>query len=314
MVLVLTMSDEELSALRNAVDCRAVLEQAGWALDKRESTARAAKYRRGQAEIVIVTHEGKGWFDPLNDRRGDVIALAQYLWGGTIGHARRSLRPLAGIAPTLIPASRSKPRRTRPELRADWAAHRAIRTASPGWSYLEQARGLPPETLKRANGAGMLKEGSAGTVWAAHLDEKGDVCGWEMRGPTYRGFARDGTKTLFRVGATLPARLAVTEGFIDALSLATLENWNVDTLYVSTGGGFGQATAVQLTTIAAPGARLVAAVDRGKGGDILAARLQAVADAAGCGFSRLRPAEKDWNDQLRATADLHRASPLCLAG
>ena len=75
--------DDEISALRAAVDCRTVLERAGWQFDKAESTRRAVKYRLGAGRIVIVTHEGRGWFDPLGNGRGDVLALAQYVWGGT---------------------------------------------------------------------------------------------------------------------------------------------------------------------------------------------------------------------------------------
>jgi hypothetical protein len=31
------------------------------------------KYRRGDA-IIIVIHDGKGWFDPLSDGKGDVYS------------------------------------------------------------------------------------------------------------------------------------------------------------------------------------------------------------------------------------------------
>jgi hypothetical protein len=78
------MRDDELTELRARVDCRAVLERAGWTLDQQESTRGAAKYRHGAGRIVIVTHEGRGWFDPVNGSKGDVLALAQLVWGGTL--------------------------------------------------------------------------------------------------------------------------------------------------------------------------------------------------------------------------------------
>jgi hypothetical protein len=54
----------ELDLLRRGVSCAAVLEQfAGWRLDARESTPRALKYRRGKGEIIIVNHDGRGWWD-----------------------------------------------------------------------------------------------------------------------------------------------------------------------------------------------------------------------------------------------------------
>ncbi|TIU17893.1 MAG: hypothetical protein E5W49_18925, partial [Mesorhizobium sp.] len=60
--------------------CAAVLERAGFAVDRKESTKRAIKYRRG-GDIIIVIHDGKGWFDPLSDAKGDVFRLVEHLEG-----------------------------------------------------------------------------------------------------------------------------------------------------------------------------------------------------------------------------------------
>lgn len=297
------MHDSELDELRARVDCCAVLEQAGWRFDAAESTSNAAKFRDG-ANIVIVTHDGRGWFDPLNDARGDVIALAQHLWGGTIGHARKALRPIAGIAPSLTPAFRE----TAPPapLDAGRAWTKACRpvSGSPGWTYLADRRALPAAAIERACAADVLREGIKGTIWALHRDARGSPCGWEMRGPSYKGFAKGGDKALFWIGDPASAlRFAVAESAIDALSLATIEDWREGTLYLSTGGGFGPITADALRGLLRPGARIVAATDRGRGGELLADRLHALATDAGAGFGRLRPQAKDWNEQLaRAVA------------
>ncbi|WP_204278125.1 hypothetical protein, partial [Escherichia coli] len=64
--------------LRDRVLCAAVLENAGFAIDLKESTRRAVKYRRS-GKIVIVIHEGRGWFDPLSDAKGDVFSLVEHL-------------------------------------------------------------------------------------------------------------------------------------------------------------------------------------------------------------------------------------------
>jgi hypothetical protein len=58
--------DTELDLLRQSVNCAAVLERmiGGWKLDARESSRRALKYRRGPGEIIIINHEGRGWWDP----------------------------------------------------------------------------------------------------------------------------------------------------------------------------------------------------------------------------------------------------------
>ena len=61
-----TSADAELELFRQSVNCAAVLERmvGGWKLDVRESTRRALKYRRGEGEIIIVNHDGRGWWDP----------------------------------------------------------------------------------------------------------------------------------------------------------------------------------------------------------------------------------------------------------
>lgn len=290
---------DELDELRAGVDCRAVLDAAGWELDGKESTRGAVKYRNGAARIVIVTHEGKGWFDPLNDRRGDVLALAQHVWGGNLGHARKALRPLAGIAPRTSNGRTSAP--TVPiDAVAGWDEGRRLCRGSQGWHYLTEKRGVPSRTIERATQDDVLREGIYGTILARHQNGAGLTTGWEMRGPRYRGFVKGGTKTLFLLGlATLGECLVVTESAIDALSLATIEYWPRGTVYVSTGGGYGPATAEALQIVLRTCGQLVAATDQGTGGEILACRLSELAAASGAQFSRLRPGAKDWNDQLR---------------
>lgn len=299
--MVLNM-DRELEDLRRLVDCRAVLESAGWTLDRAQSSQNAAKYRGGSAQIVIVTHQGKGWFDPLSDARGDVFALAQHLWGGSFGQARKALRPLAGTVPTMVPKEHlhaNGPLQAVNVPRA-WAQARRLAPGSQGWAYLTEARGLPAATLNRAIQADVLREGIYGTVWALHRAKEGEPCGWEMRGPHYKGFSKGGGKALFWMSELESARrVAVTESAIDALSLATLEDWPPGTAYVSTGGGFGARTAEVMGALVPAASRLVAATDQDQGGELLAERLCGIAKVCCAGFGRLRPQAKDWNAQLR---------------
>jgi len=293
------LAQNELDELRARVDCRTVLEAGGWELDAKESTRRAVKYRNGAGRIVIVTHEGKGWFDPLNDRRGDALALAQYVWGGNLGHARKALRPLAGIAPRLVPMRQSAA--TTPiNAERTWSEAGQLCAASQGWRYLIEIRCLPVVSVEQALQAGVLREGIYGTVWARHRNAQGQTTGWEMRGPRFKGYASGGTKTLFWIGTPATCnRVAVTESFIDAISLASIEGWPDGTLYASTGGGYGPDTARALQSILPGNARLIAATDQGTGGEILASRLHELATASSAGFGRLCPEDQDWNAQLR---------------
>jgi hypothetical protein len=95
--------DAELQLFRSSVNCAAVLEGmvGGWRLDVRESTRRALKYRRAKGEILIITHDGRGWWDPLSKAKGDIFDLVQYLDGGlNFGQVRQVLRRFVGVAPT----------------------------------------------------------------------------------------------------------------------------------------------------------------------------------------------------------------------
>ena len=63
---VMSGQGAELDVFRNQVSCAVLLERStpAWKLDKRGSTRRALKYRRGEGEIIIVNHDGRGWWDP----------------------------------------------------------------------------------------------------------------------------------------------------------------------------------------------------------------------------------------------------------
>ncbi|WP_413814304.1 hypothetical protein [Bosea sp. Root483D1] len=74
------MQRNEVEELRYRVACAAVLEKSGFAIDVKVSTRRAVKYRRGDA-VIIVIHEGRGWFDPFSDAKGDVYTLVAHLDG-----------------------------------------------------------------------------------------------------------------------------------------------------------------------------------------------------------------------------------------
>ena len=77
----MTGHDPEIEELRDKVHCAVVLERTPppWKLDRKESTRLSLKYRRGKGEILIVSHAGRGWWDPTSDAKGDVFRLVQRL-------------------------------------------------------------------------------------------------------------------------------------------------------------------------------------------------------------------------------------------
>lgn len=294
------MEKEELEELKAKVRCAAVLERAGFALDVRESTRKAMKYRR-EAAIVIVIHDGRGWFDPLGDSKGDVFRLVEHLEGVPFVEAMNDVAGLVGFVPS-EPVWMRESREREPDLsiRVRWHARRRPWRGSATWRYLTEGRHLPERIVRAAIGAGVLREGPRGSMWAAHVDTDGTVTGWEERGPDWRGFATGGAKVLFRLGRPDALRLCVTEAAIDAMSLAALEGLRADTLYLSTGGGWSPATDAALSALAGtPGLQLVAATDNNEQGDIYADRLLVLAEKTGCCGDRLRPVGDDWNADLK---------------
>jgi len=294
------MEKAELEELKAKVPCAAVLERAGFSLDVKESTRKAMKYRR-KAAIVIVIHDGKGWFDPLGDDKGDVFRLVEHLEGVRFVDAMNDVANLVGFVPS-EPVWQRQSGDGQPDLSVAerWQARRKPWCGSATWRYLTEARHLPASIVRAAISAGVLREGPHGSMWAVHLDADGAVAGWEERGPDWRGFATGGAKVLFRLGRPDALRLCVTEAAIDAMSLAALEGLRADTLYLSTGGGWSPATDAALRALVGkPGVELVAATDNNKQGDIYADRLLGLAEKAGCGVDRLRPVADDWNADLK---------------
>jgi len=294
------MKRREIEALRDQVSCAAVLEHAGFAIDAKESTRRAVKFRRG-GEIIIVTYQGRGWFDPLSDAKGDVFRLVEHLDRVGFLEGAERVASLVGFQITQAEWQPAKDgERCDLSLPDRWQSRRRPWPGSSSWRYLNGERYLPATVLRATVKGDLLREGPQGSMWAAHRDQAGVLTGWEARGPQYRGFASGGTKVLFRFGSENPLRLTVTEAAIDAMSLAAIEGLRQGTLYLSTGGGWSPTTEAALRALAAkPGVQLVAATDANPQGDMFSERLRTLADDAGCDWTRLLPPEEDWNETLK---------------
>jgi hypothetical protein len=307
--------DAEIEWLKASVSCAALLERLPpvWRLDRAESTRRSLKYRRDEGEILIVNHDGRGWWDPLSDRKGDIFTLAQHLDPSlNFGEARRVLRGFVGISPTFPEVlRRRRTRAPRVPVAEQWDRCKHVSRGSPAWTYLTGQRKLPQRILAAARVADAIREGPRGSAWFAHRDGTGLLTGIEMRGPDYRNFSAGGAKTLFRLPGSPDrlTRIAVCEAAIDAMSLAAIEHDRRDTLYAATAGGIGPYTMTALGQLlhdlsADPIGIVIAATDADTAGHRYAARLQAMATEAGVRFEAILPPDglNDWNDALRAMA------------
>ena len=186
--------DKDVECLKANVSCAVLLERLPpvWRLDRAESSRASLKYRRGEGEILIVNHDGRGWWDPLSDRKGDIFTLIQHLEPGlSFGEAKRALRDFAGVAPTFPEAFRA--RRTRASVLSvvqRWERCPPLSDGSPAWLYLTAHRKVPERILMAARGIDAVREGPHGSAWFAHRDATGSLTGIEMRGSDYTPLTR----------------------------------------------------------------------------------------------------------------------------
>jgi len=244
------MEKKDIEEMRARVGCVALLEREGFAIDRKESTRRAVKFRRDD-DIIIVIHDDRGWFDARSDAKGDVFALASHLRGIGFTEALTMVGHLVAFQPT-APTWEKPLYQTQmvAPITDRWNHRKRPWRASATWNYLRQIRALPRQVISAAIDADVLREGPYGSMWAKHVDEAGAVIGWEERGLDWRGFSTGGAKTLFQFEMNDARRICVTEAAIDALSLTAIEQTRSDTLYVSTGGGWSPLTALALENLA----------------------------------------------------------------
>ena len=301
--------EAELEQFRSAVDCAALLENWSppWRLDQRGSTRRALKYRRAEGEILIVNHDGRGWWDPQSGAKGDIFSLVQYLEPNLkFAQVCERLRRLVGVVPRFTERSYTR-RKAQPAvpIALRWEQRCRLRRGSGVWNYLADTRRLPPGVLEAADTADILREGYKDSAWFAHR-HSGAVTHVEVRGPDFKGSLRGGRRTLFRFPSerTTRTRLLITEAPIDTLSVAAIEGLRSDTIYAATGGGMGPDTIAVLRLLLgemaqSSSALLASATDANKAGERYAERHAQLAAAAGIAFERYAPpAGSDWNDVL----------------
>ena len=305
--------DTEIEWLKAGVSCAALLERLPppWQLDRAQSMPHSLKYRCGEAEILIVNHDGHGWWDPLSDSKGDIFSLVQHLDPGlSFGEACGLLRGFVGILPAFPEAIHVRGRQAPSvPIIQRWEGAKPLSRGSPAWLYLTGPRGLPEHILTSVILADAVREGPHASAWFAHRDGAGLLTGIEMRGPAWRNFSAGGSKALFRLsrGAGCLSRIVVCEAAIDALSLAAIEQGRDDTLYAATAGGMGPVTILALQLLLQdlagnPAGTLIAATDADAPGRRHAARLASMAAEAGVRFDMILPPDglNDWNDALRA--------------
>ena len=295
------------------LDLRDWLElQEGYQLDTSESTTDSFKMRRGGDVLVLRQREDDGvweYFNPLDPAdNGTIVQFLQRRRGGqkvfTLGHVRKTLR---GYTPRPRPprGAGSVPRvgRVRPP--------RDLSVVAARWLEFQPVVGLPPYLASRGLSAdtisayaSALRIDKRDNVLFAHTNGDDQVVGYEIAGQALHSFSKGGVRLLCRLGqleGTEPAKIAITESGVDALSLAQIVRRR-DTLFLSTGGALSNHTLGQVKELASKhqGAEILLAFDNDTGGQSFASMLErALTGRDGIRRVLPRPPCKDWNDQLR---------------
>ncbi|WP_281969124.1 relaxase/mobilization nuclease domain-containing protein [Roseovarius nanhaiticus] len=298
------------------LDIRVIAGMGGWtdvsrthpdSADRQGSKARI--YQRGSDTIKASLVEGKWlWTSNKSGASGSVVDL----WlhdnpGQTLGHARAALRDLMGSAPALAAAVHAvidRPDGDHTDARRRWEEAPYIGRQR---SYAE-ARGIDRKTLIRFRDD--VRAGAFGGIYFAHRNPvTSDIQGfeqrWEKNGEKNKArFAKGGRKTANVLGdPSIATRMVVFEGGLDALALAEMEDRN-DTIYVSTGGGFGPLSEAALR-VHGRGKAVFSGFDNDTAGGLLDGKLLAIWPTA----ERLAPPSrvegaagvcKDWLDVLVA--------------
>ena len=310
----MTSHDPEIEQLRATVNCAALLERLPppWRFDRRQSTPHCLKYRRENGEILIVSHQGRGWWDPQSDAKGDVFDLVQHLSPSlNFGQARKVLREFAGIGPSFPEAIRARQKKVSPDIpiAEKWAKRRRLKRGRRSGNILRSSVISQPSPAS-GPGRGCFTRGSLWQrlVCPPRCLSTCDPC--RDSRPRLQGRAQGRRQDPFSAlprnrdpGAFRPG------GGADRRAEPRRDRGNAaGTLYAATGGGMGPATIEAITHILAemaaiPGAIFCSAADANAAGDRYALRHQELAAGAGLAFARLKPPIEngDWNDVLRNT-------------
>jgi hypothetical protein len=179
------------------------------------------------------------------------------------------------------------------------AYERCVELSDEGHPYLS-ARMIPVRVQLDERFRGVLRS-CGDRVVVPHYDEDG-LCGYEIRGPAYRGMARGSRRGLWiSVGAGAGDAIVVLESAIDVLSHAALHP-GVGYGYVATSGAVSQRQLELLRALmdALPSEmRMVVATDADEAGDRMAEQIMALVPGRA---ERERPPAKDWNDVLMGKA------------
>jgi hypothetical protein len=196
-------------------------------------------------------------------------------------------------------------------VRARYSAAESVSDKGGIHPYLNEQRALPASLIASDRFAGRVAIDYRGCALWPHWNEDG-LCGYEIRGPEFKGFAAGAYKGLW--GSRISEQdheLVIAESALNAMSYAALHGFAC-TRFVSTAGTMNehQPGLVRLAIEKLPiGGTVIAAVDHDVAGQTIAEQLRAVFEQIGRKDLRFRidcppNAGGDWNDVLKSASHI----------
>ncbi|MCF6283600.1 MAG: DUF3991 and toprim domain-containing protein [Candidatus Hydrogenedentes bacterium] len=310
----MTNRNDELENFKTEINLTEYAAHKGFRLDRKTSSRNSALMTDGAGDKVVIARGfDRHWvYFSVHDESdsGSIIDFVQNRKGVNLGAVRKELRPWLGGGLSSIP-----PQSFMPELEPlsrDIASVRSryarMVSLDAYHSYLNQARKIPAEVLSESRFLDRIRADERGTIIFPHWNRDG-LCGYEIKGPHFTGFARGGQKGLWYSHSPSNNQiLVIAETAIDALSYAALKPME-NARYASTGGQLNPDQKVLLARAMAKmpeNSEIILAFDNDKGGHDLTERLKAILspiEAPGLRLSVDMPSGKgqDWNDTLRAS-------------
>lgn len=314
------------------VDTEAAIAALGLADDARAQREKGGAYRYLRSscgQLICLPLRSRSadfqmWFLHGNaSTRGDWLALAQHLFGGTLGDAKRRLMGLAG--PQIDSVGSGAPR---PHPGPETAAKelKTLPQVLPEPEYVQRLlteRGLTDSTIDLARRSGMVGLKGVGSYLNfgfPHHGSDGELTGFELRSadPEFKRFRGRKTMFLVRPRPEPPRALYLVEAGIDALALVQL--MGLDRGGAAWAGSLGGRPAEDALMDAIVGTSrrfsiptICAAHDRDQAGEEMASKIAQICREAGLQYTRVPPPSgpgiKDWADKTKAIWKASQAQP-----
>lgn len=299
----------DFTAFRQSINLIQYAATQGYEIDRKKSTKSSAALRHASGDKIIVSRRNGCWvyFSVHDDGdNGTIINFIERRTSKTIGEIGQELSAWLGGGETL-PSPAGCPVAIE-EHRPDRARVKAVfRKARPSFAhpYLVQERKIPEKILNSFRFRGRIYVDHYGNALFPHYDREG-LCGLEIKNIDKSVLVRGSIKGLWTSCWKATDRtLVIAEVAIDAISYHALHP-QTDTVYAAVSGAMGAKQYGDLLYFIRKIPNLetiILAMDNDKGGDSIAAKLEAFLKERGFGGKIVRRSPErrgeDWNDVLK---------------